>query len=165
MYPEFQRVRWSGRYDEGKAITVLPSFHSTTNLCCSIMRSRSPGSYFISSSNLAHNVSSKFEPRGWIFSLEKSPIHRRPARMRARSTSSGKSHSAEIREANDLLQAFVRFRFPTMDKGQTYPSEESFAEMLLWVTSAQVNSCVSQGLSVSSSHPSWTRALTNSGNP
>ena len=74
---------------EGTTRTVFPPCHSTTNLCCSITRSRSPTSYFIRPSSRAHNVSRRFPALGCTFSEEKSPIHRKPEMIRLASNSSG----------------------------------------------------------------------------
>jgi len=47
-----------------RARTSVPSTRSTTNLCCSMTRSRSPGTYVMSVSRRAQSVSSRLLPRG-----------------------------------------------------------------------------------------------------
>ena len=76
--------------DAENATYLGPSFHSTTNLCCSMTRSRWPSSYFIKVSSWAQSVSSKLLERGTTGLEEKRPIQRNPEMMRVLSDSSGK---------------------------------------------------------------------------
>jgi hypothetical protein len=88
---------------EKRKHTSLPSFHSTINLCCNMMRSRSPFSYFIRFSSWAQRVSSRFPLLGSTLSVdEKSPIQRRPDMIRVDSASLGKLQMALTRAMRQL---------------------------------------------------------------
>ena len=94
-------------------VSFSPPFHSISNLCCSITKSRSPGSYIIFGSSVAHNVSSGV-PLGSIFlSWEKTPSHRSPATMRSFSAVSLNEVLLEIAQtrSSSLLLLAPRIAF------------------------------------------------------
>ena len=146
--------------------TSVPSAHSTTNLCWSMTRSRSPCSYFINLSSWAQRVSKRFPARGLTGSDENSPIQRNPEMILSLSDTLGKLQISLMRATkvleNDGSHKMIGYR--EIKKG-THLSFASLVPRVFCMTWAQVNPSFNHTFSEVSNHPSWTSALINSGNP
>jgi hypothetical protein len=146
--------------------TSKPSALSTTNLCCSMTRSRSPGAYPMSDSRRVHSVSSKLPARGTSFSSEKSPIQRRPEIMRAASTGSENEQSSLTRSTRALQnKKEEKNQQGRGNKEPSYLSDAALAPEARFVASAHVMPSVTHSLGWASSQPSWMSVRINSGKP
>lgn len=116
-FPNFSRAHpISSQFDSRLKMTRRtfdPSLFSTSNLCCNMTISRSPCSYCILASSVAHSVSNKF-PRGLTVSCEKIPIHRNPEMIRSSSAGDEKLASFAT-AARRVLWILTRARQFTLE--------------------------------------------------